>query len=70
MTIPSPVAMVASPATRKKENFSEVSTLARKAFDGMEVMDRNQEGETDWTYWTLDIYKEHLNTFDIVYYLF
>lgn len=32
MTIPSPVAM---PATRKKENFSEVSTLTRKAFDGM-----------------------------------
>ncbi|XP_029158976.1 uncharacterized protein LOC114931173 [Nylanderia fulva] len=40
MTIPSPVAMS---ETRKKENFSEVSTLTRKAFDGMEVVDRNQE---------------------------
>lgn len=47
MTIPTPVAM---PATRKKENFSEVSTLARKAFDGIEVMDRSPEGETNWIY--------------------
>lgn len=44
----SPVAMS---ETRKKENFSKISTLTRKAFDGMDVVDRNQEGETDWTYW-------------------
>lgn len=49
--IPSPVAMS---ETRKKENFSKISTLTKKAFDGMEMVDRNQEGETDWTYykWT------------------
>ncbi|XP_072756914.1 uncharacterized protein [Anoplolepis gracilipes] len=38
--IPSPVAMS---ETRNKEIFSEISTLTRKAFDGMEVVDRNQE---------------------------
>lgn len=49
MMIPTPVA---TPASRKKENFSEISMLARKAFDGMEPIDRSPEGKTDWTYWT------------------
>lgn len=44
MTIPTPVVSL---TTRKKENFSEVSTLARKAFDGI---DRTSEGKTDWIY--------------------
>lgn len=47
MTIPTPVA---SPTTRKKQNFSKVSTLARKAFDGMEAIDCTPEGKTDWIY--------------------
>ncbi|KMQ83102.1 putative elongation factor [Lasius niger] len=49
MTIPTPVAI---PATRKEDNFSEVQRLPEKPSDGMEVMDRSAEGETDWTYWT------------------
>lgn len=38
--IPSPVAMS---ETRNKKILSEISTLTKKAFDGMEVVDRNQE---------------------------
>lgn len=47
MTIPT---SVATSATRKKENLSEITTLARKAFDGMEIIGRSSEGEADWTY--------------------